>query len=216
MPRGNGNINIFKFQNTKNQQTKKCSWNTKQTRKQKLISISFTLGNDSFFVRREHVVLCELWLRYKNAYTQKIAYSLPCCNAFFSQVCVFVFFFLIPWRLYMYIVIFFSSLFYDLTKIHAYFYESLLLCIALQKVFLWYAVIRERRTREAKAQNREKCCLLLFGPLLHSLRQYRWEMRCNQFVCKCHRKMQQQHKWIHVCFYWRLRHLFAVGFLDKK
>lgn len=134
----------------------------------------------------------------------------------FFHKCVCLCFFSHPMEaLHVYSYIF-LSLFYDLTKIHAYFYESLLLCIALQKVFLWYAVIRERRTREAKAQNREKCCLLLFGPLLHSLRQYRWEMRCNQFVCKCHRKMQQKHNWIHVCFYWRLRHLFAVGFLDKK
>lgn len=93
MPRGNGNINIFKFQNTKNQQTKKCSWNTKQTRKQKLISISFTLGNDSFFlfvVCMSSFVNCDWGI--KTHILIKLHILFLVVMHFFSQVCVCVFF----------------------------------------------------------------------------------------------------------------------------
>lgn len=76
----------------------------------------------------------------------------------------------------------------DLTKTHAYFYDSLLLCIT--KVSLWYARSRFEShfgfsvEAEKKHSNREKCCPLLFGPLFRAFTipvEIESEMRCNQF-----------------------------------
>lgn len=121
------------------------------------------------------------FVRYKNAYTHKIAFLFLVFDIFFrvSMCCCC----LIPLRLLLFFSILLLLLLDNLTKTHAYFYESLLLLCYDKKVSLWYAT-------HPKARNREKCCLLLFRPLCCCVHAYDTVEKCaaNRFLCKCHLK----------------------------
>ena len=71
------------------------------------------------------VCMSSSFVRYKNAYTHKIAFSLPCFRYFFLSVCFCCC--LIPLRLLL--LLFFCCCLTKQQK-NAYFHESLLLCAA--------------------------------------------------------------------------------------
>lgn len=202
MPGGNGNkcIQISKHKKTCKQRNAVEIQNKPEN---KLISFSFTLGNDYFFVlirrscyyRRRVCMLsfvnCDDWGIKKHILIK--LHFLFLVRLFF--VCHPV-----EASLGVWFVLFFTIL--RSNKNTCIFLWVIIIVHRITKVSLWYAryvstaLCAHERSKSSKP--RKVLPFVIWAIVPFGAMVLRREMRCNQFVCKCHRKMQQRPN--EICF----------------